>query len=48
MTMIDLLRREFVLMRHHVTGIIQGLTKDELRWALPRMAILSGPPFCMC
>jgi hypothetical protein len=32
MSIIDLLRREFALMRQHVTGIIQGLTKDELLW----------------
>ena len=33
--MIDLLRREFSLMRHHVTSIIQGLTKGDLLWAPP-------------
>jgi Protein of unknown function (DUF664). len=33
MTIIGLLRREFALIRHHVTGIIQGLTKDDLLWA---------------
>ena len=37
MSMIDLLRREFALMRHHVTGIIEGLTKDELIWVPPGM-----------
>lgn len=35
MTIIDLLRHEFALMRHHVTGIIQGLTKDEPLWVPP-------------
>jgi DinB superfamily len=38
MTIIGLLRREFALMRHHVTGIIQGLTKDDLLWAPPGVA----------
>ena len=38
MTMIGLLRREFALMRRHVTGIIQGLIKDELLWVPPRLA----------
>lgn len=38
MTIIGLLRREFALMRHHVTGIIQGLTKDYLLWAPPGVA----------
>jgi hypothetical protein len=38
MTMIGLLRREFALMRHHVTGIIQELTKDELIWVPPGLA----------
>ena len=38
MTMIDLLRREFALMRHHVTGIIQALTADELLWSRPGIA----------
>ena len=38
MTIIDILRRESALMRHHVTGIIQGLTKDDLLWAPPGVA----------
>lgn len=38
MTIIGLLRREFALMRHHATGLIQGLTKDELLWAPPGVA----------
>ena len=38
MTMIGLLQHEFALMRHHVTGIIQGLTKDELFWMPPGVA----------
>jgi hypothetical protein len=33
MTGIDLLQREFALMRRHVMGILQGLTKAELLWA---------------
>jgi hypothetical protein len=35
MIMIDLVRREFALMRQHVAGIIKGLTKGELIWAPP-------------
>ena len=35
MRMIDLLRHEFALMRRHVTGIIQTLTKDDLLWTPP-------------
>jgi len=38
MTIINLLRREFALMRHHIRGILQGLTKDELLWRPPGTA----------
>jgi hypothetical protein len=38
MSIIDLLRHEFALMRRHVTGIIQRLTKDELLWIPPGVA----------